>query len=79
MSIGKLFNKFRARITKEKALEIAKGECSERGWTWLEPVHVSSRVMSWKVRTNADSRGVSAQLDIDKRTGKVKRAIFWPR
>lgn len=59
-------------IPPDEALEIARRECERQGWSWNEPIHVSERLTSYQVMTNADATGGNAFVTIDGTTGEVR-------
>jgi hypothetical protein len=66
-------------ISMDEALNIAKNECDQREWGWLEPVEIKRGRKAWKIRTNAKSLGTIAVFSIDHQTGEVLRAGYVSR
>jgi len=79
MFFDKLFKRAAPRINEEQAIEIARHTCEQRGWSWQEPIRVISKRSAWLVRTNWESRGASARVEIDKHSGDVIHAGYIPR
>jgi len=73
-------------VSREEALEKARRAVEERGWAWLEPVHVS-RVrayvffgrITYEIRTNAAFRGGNVRVVVDANDGTVIAAYRLPR
>ena len=66
-------------VSRERALEIARRECDERGWQWVEPVEATERLRHWEVLTRARSRGANVRVHVSKRDGTVLLATQSPR
>lgn len=75
------FAPFVSRVSRERAIELAKAECVRRGVPIREPVYVSSVFFSrtWRVLTNADSAGANAVVLVDKRDGRIRGFAVTPR
>jgi hypothetical protein len=65
-------------IGRERALEIAKDECSRRGWPWIEPVDFQEGLLEYAIRTNARNRGGNVNLRVRCADGRVSSAAFAP-
>lgn len=64
-------------VTKEDALNIAKQVFADRGWTGaFSNVEVAEDAEQgiWKVRTHGSADGRNAEIDIEQKTGRVKKA-----
>jgi hypothetical protein len=59
------------RVSKDRAMDIARGECERRGLVWLEPVRVHRHYGNWSVWTNADKIGGNIRIIVDSRNGQV--------
>lgn len=72
---------FRLRkvTSKQQAREIAASACAFRGWPFVEPVLVSWRPFTYRVWTNASSRGGNVLMRIRKRDGDVFKALVMPK
>jgi len=71
-------------MTREEAIEIAKKTAEANGWPWSEPVQAIKRgffpfKQSWEVLSNADRRGANVLVEIDERSGSIRRSAFLPR
>jgi hypothetical protein len=73
-------------MTRETALELAKGEAMAREWPWEEPIdaHLTRHMVwfgrrEWVVRSNMSHRGRNVTVVIDDATGKVVSSAFAPR
>ncbi|MBE1461850.1 hypothetical protein [Kibdelosporangium phytohabitans] len=66
-------------VTEERALEVARRECAERGWEWREPVRVTEGLREYVIMTNAVARGGNVWMAIDIHTGAVLRASLASR
>jgi hypothetical protein len=58
-------------VSREEASEIAKRECEDRDWPWVEPVRVIERLRYWEVMTRSGNRGANVIIRVDKRDGRV--------
>jgi hypothetical protein len=65
--------------SKQQAREIAASACASRGWPFVEPVVVSWRPFTYRVGTNASSRGGNVLMRIRKRDGEVFKALVTPK
>lgn len=65
-------------ITRDAALEIAKSHAAERGWPWVEPIHVNAGARI-HVMTNADHRGGNVNVWIDASDGRILSSGFAKR
>lgn len=59
-------------VTKEQAIEIARAECSMRGWRFCDP-YVVSRRREWVVSVNRESLS-SPWIAVSKQTGEITRS-----
>lgn len=71
-------------MTANEALNLARRLATDRGWPWLEPVHVRKkrrwfRFCGWIIYSNADCLGSNVQVEIDNATAKVVSAAYLPR
>ena len=66
-------------MTRFDAISIAKHECENRGWPWLEPIQVFWRPFSFRVLTHANCRGGNVVVRIRKRDGAVLHSGFCSR
>ncbi len=66
------------KISTEDATQIAKNLCGETDWQWLELIAVRSRISTWIVRTHYGWRGACAFIKINKKTGEVINAQYYP-
>ena len=66
-------------ISKQQAREIAAAVCAKRDWPFAEPVLVHWRPFTYRVWTNASSRGGNVFVRIRKRDGKVLEASITPK
>jgi len=48
---------------------MAKQFAESHGWKWEEPLSISSRILTWKVVTNANWIGGNIHFKIRKRDG----------
>jgi hypothetical protein len=64
------------KVSRDHALELAKAECTVRGWPWHEPAHLDEGWRSYFVRTNARSRGGNVLIRIAKDREAVISATF---
>jgi hypothetical protein len=44
-------------VAKATAVAAAKEECLNRGWPWVEPVHVFEGPIEYRIMTSAGMRG----------------------
>jgi hypothetical protein len=58
-----------------KALKIAEEVCKQERWEWKD-VSIESFRDYWHVTTNSSADGGNAEIDIDKKTGKVLEKWF---
>jgi hypothetical protein len=68
-----------SQISRDEALARAAEECAKRGWRWVEPIHVSERLLYFRIWTNARSRGGNASIKISVEDGSVLSAHITPR
>lgn len=72
-------------MTREEAIAAAQAAAHERGWSWLEPIHVNTYRRwligrkVWEVMSNAESRGHNVRVSIDDKTGSVLHAHYLKR
>jgi hypothetical protein len=66
-------------ISKQHAREIAASVCAKRDWPFTERVLVHWRPFTYRVWTNASSRGGNVFLRIRKRDGEVLEASNTPK
>lgn len=62
-------------ISKQEALKIAERVCREEGWEWKD-VWIEEKENKWLIRTNSQTLGGNANIEIDKSNGKVIRKFF---
>lgn len=65
--------------SRQHAREIAASVCAARDWPFAEPVHVHWGLFTYRVWTNAMSRGGSVFMRIRKRDGEVIEAGITPK
>lgn len=65
-------------VTKEKALEIAREECTRRGWPWNEQTSVKWSFFSYTV-WGGGRKGGNLYIKIRKRDGQIISATMTPR
>ena len=70
-------------ITRDEAIEIARGECQRQGWPETPPFDARSGrefllwgKTTWFVVTNAGHQGDNAYIHIDGDTGEITGAAF---
>ena len=68
-----------AGIDAATARQIARAECSRRGWPFVEPVRVYERLRDFRVWTNARARGGNVEIVVRASDGAVTRAWTGPR
>ena len=68
-----------AAVDRTQAIQIAMQHASERGWPWVEPVHVSEGLTKIHVMTNAANRGGNANIWVAITTGEVIHSGFASR
>jgi hypothetical protein len=72
-------------MTRAEAIRIARETAASEGWIWREPVSaIRSRrwligPATWRVTSNAESRGLNVVVTIEDATGVVRRKSFLPR
>ena len=54
-----------------RAIEVAREKCEALGLPWDPPIHVSTRVFSYVIETQADSFGCNILISIDRATGTI--------
>ena len=57
-------------ITREMAVDIARGVCEEQGWAW-ERVHAEELAAEWRITTGFGRLGGNAFIRIEKTSGRV--------
>ncbi|MCA9188667.1 MAG: PepSY domain-containing protein [Pirellulaceae bacterium] len=74
-------------ISREHAMEIARGICEQNGWSWIE-VYIEEdefesddgkRLNCWTIGTNRDRLGGNATILLDAETGAVLQTMFASR
>jgi hypothetical protein len=69
--------------TRDDLIARAKSLASERGWTWLEPVHVSAGAEhgepAWVVRSHYMAMGVNVIVVFRRSDLAVLRSGYLPR
>jgi len=63
---------WRPRLTRERAIEIARSECEVRGLPCREPLKAYRHLTHYSVWTMADSVGGNVIIEVDHRTGEVR-------
>ncbi len=64
------------RISRERAVELAREECARREVPWREPVDVLNRLLSYTVISGVQhAKGGDAWISVSKRDGRILR--FW--
>lgn len=66
-------------IPRERIIQIAKEESESRGWKWSEPIRVSLGIRHYTILTNINSKGGNILMTVNAYSGKVKKAVVWPR
>ena len=73
-------------MNKSEAIEIAKAEAELKGWQWkgIVEAECSKKWLLfgpkiWKVRSNANMRGVNVFVRIDDSTREILASGFGPR
>ena len=66
---------FSGRISRPRAVELARDECVRRGLPWCEPTTVRGRPGEWVVVTLADRRAGHLRVSVDRGSGAVIRVI----
>jgi hypothetical protein len=80
-------------MTREEAIEKARGIAEQEGWPWLEPVNAGlwedkerktffSKPTSrkkWSVTTNYLNRGSNIKISFDAETGEILEKLCLPR
>ena len=79
MTLRRLFNKPVPAVSRDQAILIARNECEQRSWPWLEPIKVQSKRGTWIIHTNWQARGANARIRVEQDTGAVTEAVFMPR
>ena len=67
-----------AVVERAEAVQIAKRYAIEKGWPWVEPIHVNEGLTEI-IRTNASNRGGNANIYVAITTGAVVSAGSAPR
>jgi hypothetical protein len=67
------------KVSRDRALELARAECERRGWRWGAPVMIREWLLTRSVMTNAESIGGNATIWISSRSGVVGRVGFAAR
>jgi hypothetical protein len=65
-------------VTKERALEIAREECTRRGWPWNEQTSVKWGFFSYTV-WGGGRKGGNLCMKIRKRDGEIISATMTPK
>jgi hypothetical protein len=68
-----------AKVSRQEAEAIARTECLNRGWPWIEPVRVNEGLTHFHVMTNTRCRGGNVNLRVNVSTGEVSQAAFADR
>jgi hypothetical protein len=61
------------RVSGPQALELARTECERRGLDWEEPVRVRRRLLIYEVWTASERTGGNLVVEVDARSGRVRR------
>lgn len=72
-SIGRKLLKIPANVSSGEAVAIARQASTERGWTWIEPVHVKEQLRNFKITTNFLTSGGDRFFIVDIRTGLITK------
>jgi len=72
-------------MTREEAIEVARGVAHDEGWPWVEPVEaVKQREFpwlgwkTWRVETNCQTKTGSVIVYIDDATKQVTSKRYMP-
>jgi len=74
-----LRNKKTPQISKDDALAIARQECVNRGWSWIDPVDIRSARGNWIIKTNLHAKGANVVIVINQTNGDVISTNFLSR
>jgi hypothetical protein len=63
----------RKSLSESELIALAKRECEQEGWPWLEPVHIQNRMFRWIILTNSLEAGGNVEIIVDKKSGAMVR------
>ena len=78
ISVIKLAEEAADMVTKEQVLEIARQECTRRGWPWNEQTSVRWGLFAFTV-WGGGRKGGNLCMKIRKRDGEVLSATMTPK
>lgn len=67
------------RISRDEAIDIARLECQQRSWPFIQPVNCRIGLSTYSIMTNCYSIGGNVYVKVDIHSGQVRSIGMSPR